>query len=64
LFTSCLLLLDGIAVAVSAPVDDQSLDSTRYDKDKAPEAGRKSDPKTGGGYTDTSTRPRTRRSSR
>ena len=23
---------------------------TRYDKDKAPEAGRKSDPKTGGGY--------------
>ncbi len=33
-------------------VDDQYLDSTRYDKDKAPEAGRKSDPKTGGGYTD------------
>jgi hypothetical protein len=32
--------------------DDQYLDNTRYDKDKAPEAGRKSDPKTGGGYTD------------
>ena len=33
-------------------VDDQYLDHTRYDKDKAPEAGRKSDSKTGGGYTD------------
>jgi Ethylbenzene dehydrogenase len=33
-------------------VDDQYIDGTRYDKDKAPEAGRKSDPKTGGGYTD------------
>jgi hypothetical protein len=32
--------------------DDQFVDHTRYDKDKAPEAGRKSDPKTGGGYTD------------
>src|SRR5258708_40290966 len=32
--------------------DDQYLDHTRYDKDKAPEAGRKSDPKTGGAYTD------------
>ncbi len=33
-------------------IDDQWLDDTKYDKDKAPEAGRKSDPKTGGGYTD------------
>ena len=33
-------------------VDDQYLDHTRYDKDKSPEAGRKSDPKTGGAYTD------------
>jgi hypothetical protein len=33
-------------------VDDQYLDHTRYDKDKAAEAGRKSDAKTGGGYTD------------
>jgi len=32
--------------------DDQYVDSTRYDKDKAPEAGRKSDAKTGGGYVD------------
>lgn len=33
-------------------IDDQYVDNTRYDKDKAPEAGRKSDPKTGGGYAD------------
>jgi hypothetical protein len=33
-------------------VDDQYLDHTRYDKNKAPEAGRKSDAKTGGGYDD------------
>jgi len=33
-------------------IDDQYLDDTRYDKEKAPEAGRKSDPKTAGGYTD------------
>ncbi len=33
-------------------VDDQYLDDTRFDKDKSPDAGRKSDAKTGGGYTD------------
>ena len=33
-------------------MDDQYVDSTRYDKDKSPEAGRKSDPKTAGGYND------------
>lgn len=33
-------------------VDDQYLDHTRFDPEKAKEAGRKSDPKTGGGYTD------------
>ena len=33
-------------------VDDQFLDDTKYDKDKAPEAGRKSDANTGGGYKD------------
>jgi hypothetical protein len=33
-------------------VDDQFLDHTRFDPQKSPEAGRKSDPKTGGGYTD------------
>jgi hypothetical protein len=31
-------------------VDDQYLDHTRWDKEKAPGAGRHSDPKTGGGY--------------
>ncbi len=33
-------------------VDDQFLDHTRFDAEKAPEAGRKSDAKTGGGYSD------------
>jgi hypothetical protein len=33
-------------------IDDQYLDDTRYDKDKSPEAGRKSDAKAGGGYAD------------
>ena len=33
-------------------IDDQYLDHTRYDKEKSAEAGRKSDAKTGGGYTD------------
>jgi len=33
-------------------IDNQYLDHTRYDKDKAPEAGRKSDAKDGGGYAD------------
>jgi len=40
-------------------VDDQYLDSTRYDKDKSPEAGRKSDPKTGGGYANNDNNDRT-----
>ncbi len=33
-------------------IDNQYLDSTRFDAAKAPEAGRKSDAKTGGGYAD------------
>lgn len=33
-------------------VDDQYLDHTRFDANKSPEAGRKSDAKTGGGYED------------
>jgi hypothetical protein len=33
-------------------VDNQYVDNTRYDKDKSPEAGRKSDAKAGGGYAD------------
>jgi hypothetical protein len=44
--------LKGVRTATVGQVDDQYLDATRYDKDKAPEAGRKSDPKTGGGYVD------------
>jgi hypothetical protein len=32
--------------------DNQYVDHTRFDKDKSPDAGRKSDPKTGGGYED------------
>jgi len=43
--------LKGVRTATIGQADDQYLDGTRYDKDKAPEAGRKSDPKTGGGYT-------------
>ncbi|MEO8508870.1 MAG: ethylbenzene dehydrogenase-related protein [Betaproteobacteria bacterium] len=33
-------------------IDNQYLDNTTFDKEKSPEAGRKSDPKTGGGYAD------------
>ncbi len=33
-------------------IDDQWLDDTRYDAEKAKEAGRKSDPKASGGYVD------------
>ncbi|HSB71725.1 MAG TPA: ethylbenzene dehydrogenase-related protein [Candidatus Methylomirabilis sp.] len=33
-------------------IDDQYLDDTRYDREKAPDAGRKSDPKESGGYAD------------
>lgn len=36
-------------------VDDQYVDSMRYDKEKAPEAGRHADPKTGGGYINNQT---------
>ena len=44
--------LKSIRTGYIGQADDQYLDHTRYDKDKAPEAGRKSDPKTGGSYTD------------
>ncbi len=44
--------LKGVRTGVIGQADDQYLDGTRYDKDRAPEAGRKSDPKTGGGYAD------------
>lgn len=35
---------------VLGQIDNQYLDATRWDKEKSPDAGRKSDPKTGGGY--------------
>lgn len=37
---------------VIGQIDDQYLDHTRFDPVKSPGAGRKSDPKTGGGYED------------
>jgi len=40
------------SIRTPGQTDDQYLDHTRFDKDKSPEAGRKSDAKTGGGYTD------------
>jgi hypothetical protein len=42
----------GVRTGTIGQVDDQYVDHTRYDPDKAKEAGRKSDPKTGGGYSD------------
>ena len=45
----------GVRTGYTGQIDDQYLDATRHDKDKAPEAGRKSDPKTGGGYVDNQT---------
>ncbi|HEU4369065.1 MAG TPA: ethylbenzene dehydrogenase-related protein [Methylomirabilota bacterium] len=33
-------------------IDDQYLDDTKYDKEKSPNAGRKTEPKTAGGYVD------------
>ena len=37
-------------------IDDQYLDSSRFDKEKAAEAGRHSDPKESGGYSDNKTK--------
>ncbi len=45
----------GVRTGTVGQIDDQYVDNTRYDKEKAPEAGRKSDPKTGGGYADNQT---------
>lgn len=42
----------GVRTGPVGQIDDQYLDHTRYDKEKSPEAGRKSDAKTGGGYVD------------
>jgi hypothetical protein len=42
----------GVRTGWTGQVDDQYVDHTRYDPEKAKEAGRKSDPKAGGGYLD------------
>ena len=42
----------GVRTGTIGQIDDQYVDSTRYDPEKAKEAGRKGDPKTGGGYAD------------
>jgi hypothetical protein len=42
--------MKGVRTAPVGQIDNQYLDSTRFDKDKSPEAGRKSDSKDGGGY--------------
>lgn len=40
-------------------IDDQYVDTMAYDKEKAPEAGRHSDPKNSGGYVDNQTEDKT-----
>ncbi|HET7874961.1 MAG TPA: ethylbenzene dehydrogenase-related protein, partial [Methylomirabilota bacterium] len=47
--------MKGVRTATIGQVDDQYVDNTRYDKEKTPNAGRKSDPKIGGGYADNQT---------
>jgi hypothetical protein len=42
----------GIRTGTIGQFDDQYVDNTKYDKEKSPNAGRKSDPKTSGGYVD------------
>lgn len=42
--------MKSVRTAPVGQMDDQYVDNTRFDKDKSPEAGRKSDPNTGGGY--------------
>jgi hypothetical protein len=44
--------LKSVRTGYIGQVDDQYLDNTRFDKDKSPDAGRKSDPKNAGGYAD------------
>jgi hypothetical protein len=45
----------GVRTSPVGQIDDQYLDSTRYDSAKAPGAGRKSDPRFFGGYADNKT---------
>ncbi|MBI3030322.1 MAG: ethylbenzene dehydrogenase [Candidatus Rokubacteria bacterium] len=42
----------GVRTGYTGQIDDQYVDNTRYDKEKSPNAGRKTEPKTGGGYAD------------
>ncbi len=42
----------GVRTGSVGQIDDQYLDDTKYDKEKSPDAGRKSDKKDGGGYED------------
>ena len=42
----------GIRTGTVGQIDDQYLDDTKYDKEKSPDAGRKSDKRDGGGYAD------------
>jgi len=42
----------GVRTGPVGQIDDQYVDNTRYDKEKSPNAGRKTEPKTGGGYVD------------
>jgi len=44
--------LKSIRTGYIGQLDDGYLDNTRADKEKSPNAGRKTDPKTAGGYTD------------
>jgi hypothetical protein len=43
--------IKGVRTAPVGQGDDQYVDSTRFNKDSSPDAGRKSDPKTSGGYS-------------
>jgi len=42
----------GVRTGTVGQIDDQYLDDTKYDKEKSPDAGRKSDKRDGGGYND------------
>jgi len=42
----------GVRTGSVGQIDDQYLDDTKYDKEKSPDAGRKSDKRDGGGYAD------------
>ncbi len=44
--------MKGVRTGTTGQTDDQYVDHTQYDKEKSPNAGRKNDPKSGGGYND------------